>query len=724
VSFFIFLFLCFVSVAVGIGTLHSLGCRKHNDPIFLSSPLIALCIWALILGIGVSLRVPVRILTYVTWGISLVLCLVTFKFYRYPKLFSPLLACAGIALLISLPYVIHGFSNYTGSPFPDGWAYVAFGQYLWEYPRCAEGGLAPLYQFASRLCRSRFVAASLLGFISPLVGWPGDTQAASGYFLPWAFFVYASSCAFFIWKRVSKFFVWGYVILCVVSGLLFTVMSGNNFDQALAIGFLPAIAGILESVNFAEKRWAALLAIVLSSSVYVYPELAPFIFLSAFLILIFRLTQDKTPVASWFRLGAVFLLLFGMMVSVYSPTWFNFIRSQFSALQMANRPGGGIASELTSQKYWFLGLWQLGGRIRTMKPVVAFALDWIRYFGAFILTSYFLVGFVTLVQHKKIWLTTVQITLGVFVTYLLLVEQYAYGAYKVISLLWWLVSFTIVLAAQRLQKNSASGLIWIGSKYAFVCALGIMICVTLIREQQLGEIIRIKDIAPYRELQTIQPLLHNSPVGISVIDPTASLWAMYYLRESSTYFFSYHSYPDQAHVRPGMSRSQPVDLNEIKYLLTDAKDFQPENADLVWHNSVYSLWKIKAPPCFITKIENPNGLEVLNGRLFFWLSNEATRIHFYAFRAGQVELLADYMPGPSSPELIQWKLSLRTDSGIADEVLIHKDFRIRILARQGHNEITVQSLDQPTVFKFPSGEERIILLGLSNLRLAYRSEKP
>jgi hypothetical protein len=724
VSFFIFFFLCFMSVAVGIGTLHSLGFRKHNDPIFLSSPLIALCIWALVLGIGVSLRVPVRILAYVTWAVSLALSLVAFKSYRYVGLFSPLLACAGIALFIAIPYVIHGFSDYTGYPFPDGWAYIAFGQYLWEYPRCVEGGLASLYQFASGLCRTRYVASSLLGFISPLAGSPGDTQAASGYFLPWAFFVYASSCAFFIWKHVSKFFVWTYVMLCVVSGLLITVMLGNNFDQALAIGFLPVITGILESVDFAEKRWAALLAIILSSSVYVYPEMTPFIFLSAFLILIFRIAQDKIPFASWIRLGGLFLLLFGVMVFAYSPTWFNFIRNQFSALQNAIRPGGDIASELTSQKYWFLGLWQLGGRIRIANQIFALAFDWVRYFGAFILSCYFLVGIVMLLKHRKFWTITVQITLGVFVAYLLLVERYAYGAYKVLSLLWWLVSFSIVFAAQRLQKNAASGLIWVGSKYALVCALGIMICVTLIREQQLGKIIRIRDIAPYRELQTIQPLLHNSPVGISVVDPTASVWAMYYLRESVTHFFSYHSYPDQSHVRPRMFRSQSVDLGEIEYLLTDAKDFQPENAEIVWHNSVYSLWKIEASSCFITKIENPNGLEVLNDRLFFWVSNEATKIHFYAFRAGQVELLADYMPGPSSPELTQWKLALRTDSGIADEILILKDFRIHIPARQGHNEITIQSLDRPTVFEFPNGDERTMLLGVSNLKLVYQSERP
>jgi hypothetical protein len=67
----------------------------------------------------------------------------------------------------------------------------------------------------------------------------------------------------------------------------------NNFDQALAIGFLPAIARFLESLDFAKMRWGILLAIVLSSNVYIYPELTPFIFTSVFLLLIYRVTKGK-----------------------------------------------------------------------------------------------------------------------------------------------------------------------------------------------------------------------------------------------------------------------------------------------------------------------------------------------------------------------------------------------------------------------------------------------
>ena len=65
---------------------------------------------------------------------------------------------------------------------PDGWTYTALGQYLWQYPRGANGGLAPLYQYGFAFSETRFVASSFLGFLSPFFSF-GDTEIGACAFL-------------------------------------------------------------------------------------------------------------------------------------------------------------------------------------------------------------------------------------------------------------------------------------------------------------------------------------------------------------------------------------------------------------------------------------------------------------------------------------------------------------------------------------------------------------
>ena len=62
-------------------------------------------------------------------------------------------------------------------------------------PKGTEGGLAPLYQYAAHLSRTRFISSAMLAFFSPMTGAAGDTQAAAGAFVAWTLFVFGASCA-------------------------------------------------------------------------------------------------------------------------------------------------------------------------------------------------------------------------------------------------------------------------------------------------------------------------------------------------------------------------------------------------------------------------------------------------------------------------------------------------------------------------------------------------
>jgi hypothetical protein len=557
-----------------------------------------------------------------------------------------------------------------------------------------------------------------LGFFSLLAGRPGDTQAASGYFFPWAFFVYASACTFFIQKRVSRWLSWGYVFICVVTGWLFTMIISNNFDQALAIGFLPAIARFLESLDFAKMRWGILLAIALSSNVYIYPELTPFIFLSVFLLLIYRVTKDKVHFMSLVRVGGIFLLVFAIFTSAYFSTWFNFLLSQVSYVQASVGPDDSIASEILSKDYWWVGIWGLGGDIHTV--------DWLRKTCALTFLILSGSGFLLLIKNRIWGLVSVQIMLSALVAYFIQVQDYSYGAYKLIMLLWWLVSYTMILAVQWLQARTSDRFIAVLSQGSYLLAIITVAYVNIAQWIRFDRNLDNPIIKPYKELLSISPSITNSPVGIAVSDPLANTWAMYYLRESTTYFFSYQNFPNQPHVLPFMFRSKKVDPSDIKYLLTDRKGFRPIAAQKVWHNSLYSLWKIEDPPFFRAEISNPNGIEIIEKNDFYWLDNQKTLIEIQSSFAGIISIVGDFTMGPSLPEKAERNLSVTSiingEYQSFDMTISLGQNTIEIPISTGSNKIELSVLDEPTVYLLPNGDPRVLLLGFQNIQFRFQNE--
>jgi hypothetical protein len=84
--------------------------------------------------------------------------------------------------VVLLPYFVHGFGVYQGTPHPDAWSYTVFSAYLWDYPRLTDGGLAPVYQWASHLSLTRYVSPAEMGWLATATQ-EGDTQAAYGLLL-------------------------------------------------------------------------------------------------------------------------------------------------------------------------------------------------------------------------------------------------------------------------------------------------------------------------------------------------------------------------------------------------------------------------------------------------------------------------------------------------------------------------------------------------------------
>ena len=172
-----------------------------------------------------------------------------------------------------LPFFVDGLQDHQGSSLPDGWSYVAYGQYLWEHPRGSTGGLSPLHQYGSHLGQTRYIASSLLGFFSPLFR-AGDTQRASGLFLAWTLLVFTSACAFFgLVYQLRRYSLIAFLLFTVVSGWVYNMIWANNYDNALALAYFPALMGLV-SVKPRTVGSLMLAALLGAGLLYSYPELA------------------------------------------------------------------------------------------------------------------------------------------------------------------------------------------------------------------------------------------------------------------------------------------------------------------------------------------------------------------------------------------------------------------------------------------------------------------
>lgn len=193
-----YLALVAMSVLAGFGLLSRL--RLPVSPLhrWYLAPGATLLVWAIALGVSVSLGLTVRNLSGPLMALTMFMAILgaldARRGWAGPRP-SGLLILAALPLAVMAMDVAAGLSQDIGGPAQDGWSYVAFGQYLWEWPRGTEGGLAPLYQYAAHLSRVRFISGAMLAFFSPTTGAGGDTQAAAGVFVAWTLFVFGASCA-------------------------------------------------------------------------------------------------------------------------------------------------------------------------------------------------------------------------------------------------------------------------------------------------------------------------------------------------------------------------------------------------------------------------------------------------------------------------------------------------------------------------------------------------
>ncbi len=561
--------LCFVSMAVGLGVLRLCRVRLAPAAAMMLAPIMALACWSVAVGWGVALGIPLRLITPPLWALSLAVAvygLATHRAAMRPVELLPLAPAAALPVFVTAPFFIFGLRDYPGSALPDGWSYVAHGQYLWTYANGTEGGLAPLYQYAAHLSQGRHIAASLLAVLSPVFA-PGDTQSVSLLFLAWTLFVFAASCAFFASTAglTGLTFV-TYLTFAVAAGWTANLVGANNFDNALAFSFAPALAGAVWQPEWRGYGWIPLFGLLIAALRFIYPELTLAVLLLPVAVLVVDWLSGRRPPPAMMAGVAAASLVGAVLASPNLPETVSFVRAQATAgLGAAGRPGDGMFPGLLRlghqpSAFWGLGAEWTAHRFLPLANAVA---------GALIVCSW--AGVARLIRMRMGGVVAWMLVLLAGAVALIIAARYSYGAYKLILLTWWVLAFTAVTGADQLCSIVARGTAAVRLR-RLACAALILAAVvqTTAREVHAVRLAGRVSMSAYREMQAIEPIVGDQPVLVAVDDPVASAWAAYFARDYTTTMAWHRSYMAQAHLRPFMARTRAFEPDTVRYLLTDA----------------------------------------------------------------------------------------------------------------------------------------------------------
>lgn len=582
-----FVLLAALSMLTGRGILNLGKIHMESSISLFLSPIITLSFWTVFLGWGVLLGFNIKQLWIIGWSATILLAVIGARRIDFEFLKKEMASLAALLLFpvaLMFPYFWFGLGDYLGSTAPDGWSYIAYGQYLWEYSRGAEGSLAPLYQYAAHLNGTRFIASALLAFFSPILSAPGDTQIASGFFLTWSLFAFSSACTFFVKvKKYSGFFLFVYVSFSAFSGWLINLLWANNFDNALAISFLPALAGAIYLTEPTNLWWGFLWGLLIAGILYIYPEMAIFVVGGAFLFYVHRLSGEMKK-KEWLALLFLSCGIAAILLVPFSKDLVTFLKSQIST-SVGNpglRPGEGYFPELLTKEFGLLSFWGF----RKSSTAGTF----LHSFVGLVLSLLAAGGSLGLLRKKEWGILGTVILLFAGSLLMIFPVRYSYGAYKLILLNWWGICFLTTEGMKQLQGFYP----YRKSQWA----IGILLILFLIINGATiySKANRKNNILPFKQVEQIKEIVRDEAVIVAVGDDLANEWAVYFLRDIPIYLAEYRLYMAQSHVVPLMQRAKPINLSQVRYVLVDSQQphfFRTGRLySLLWSGGPYSLLQV------------------------------------------------------------------------------------------------------------------------------------
>jgi hypothetical protein len=723
-----YMLVCLVLLLAGRALLWLLPVPMTPTLISLLAPSVGHAWWAVSLGMLVLTGIPVKLIAPPLWLATACLAALGIRAYWTHELrggatgaFSIWCQQTGVWLVLSamlpvvmlLPSFVFGFADYPGSRLPDGWAYVAYGAYLWDFARGTGGSSIPLYQFGTALSHTRYISSSELGLLSLLTA-SGNTQTAVSLLQAIAAFCFASACLAFGWTRALRaWWLLAYGVLAVVSGWTLNVIWAANFDNFLALAYFPAFAGLARVTSALSPPAAGLFGFLAAALIYVYPEFAPLVLACASLLVIERLgsVRERGWLAGALIAAAVCVVLSGP----YFKELTTFLRAQTQVgLNAAvSGVGKGMFLGLVTPGYQLPALWALGAEhqvdhLLTGQRLIAIGLTLLTIVGAFRLWT---------VRERG--LIAVACVMASGIAMFALHRAYGYGTYKVLLLSWWLGAFVLVSGAQWLGSIPGRG------RAMLLIAAGIVLAsiplTTAVRLAFQAAAPHLS-MARFRSLEEVARLHPREPVAIFVEDGEASQWALYYMRQLPIQIGKWTGYPAQA---ADMRQAPQRPWREFRFVLTDDIDPGPvqeqEGWRKVWHAGAFSLWDTgRRGWAIVADVENPNGIDRAPDP-WLWLGGGETRLTVIANRAGRLSLGAGFILGPSAPpSLMKRSLQIVTSAGSEETVTLPGGASSFVVpVSEGRNVYVLTPLDAPTIRVQPNGDVRSLILGMRSPTLSW-----
>jgi hypothetical protein len=689
-GFLLYVALCATLTLGGVALLALLRLRVGREMRLLLAPCAMLAVWACIVGLAVALGLPVRRVAAPVWlGTALLTIGGAVVLLRKPAarrgatatpadsntdisvdaditintdtatdgvaatLLLPAL-CAAAPLLTLAPYLGAGLlEGYRGSGVPDGWSYVAFGQYLWEQTQGVEGGLSLLHQYGSNLSHMRYVASAELGLLSWLIR-PGDTQQGAGLLQSLSIWALLTSCAAFARSRQNtRTLTAAYVLLIALSGWTANVIWASNYDNGLALTWFPALvtlalglprSGLTSAGPTASELTASgsglpasLLAALLSAAtIYTYPEFSVVLLGCAGAVFVTQAWCDRQLAA---RLRA-FLVIVPLVAVVVGPYWPDYVA--YLQYQTTVRPGLATFHGLVEPRFMSSAYWSLGGEHRAPMFVAAQNVAGVLLLGVLAAGAFRL-------ARRGAWPLLVLLGLLLGGTAIVIFRlQYSYGAYKVILIGWWFIVYTLVMAVTPSAANGRARLLrW--------AAAGLILAIpgaTLVRNVLLVPRKLPPPMAAYRVLEEAVPIVGDRRVAILVDDPDAIQWAVYFFRQVHARLGDFALYLAAPNLRARVERAEPIAWPAARLVLTDAVDrgpvFEQHEWTPLWRGGAYALWDTQGRSwAMVTDVASPGDAEETFARGApppFKIGATPTRVTVVASVSGLLELSAPIDP--------------------------------------------------------------------------------
>ena len=243
-----------------------------------------------------------------------------------------------------------------------------------------------------------------------------------------------------------------FTAIAVMSPWVYAAVQIHNYDNLMALSFLPFAMSVLAAAERPGTSVAVLLGAVLAATLYTYPEMSVFVGFGLALAVACRATRDRL----WMAWGKTCLLAGALAAILLIPgradlAWF--ISNQLHAATGAagTRAGEGTFPYLLDFAKWPTAFWgfQTGpstSRSRSPPAMLIAAALWILS----------VVGIVGLLRRRR-W-DVVLLGLGLSAGAVLMVarQHYDYGAYKLLLFGNWAMAAAVTAGAEAMAARVAA----------------------------------------------------------------------------------------------------------------------------------------------------------------------------------------------------------------------------------------------------------------------------